>query len=77
MTSFALPAKVVFVHIILGMTSIAAGRSLYLLFHGFVMAGQAFQRLMGAIQLEFGVLVVIEIPNLPVPAVMAARAFRS
>ena len=41
------------------------------------MAGHAFERFMGAIEFEFRVFVMIEIPNLPIAAIVATRAIRA
>ena len=39
------------------------------------MASSALQGLVGAVQLKFRVFVMIEVPNFPVAAIVATRAF--
>lgn len=62
MTTFALAAEAAVVYILSFMTTDASAGKAEFAWHRAGVAGHAFQPLMPAVELEFGALVVIEIP---------------
>lgn len=75
MAAFALVPKIIVMYIIFCMAGIASHRGFSIFFHGFGVAGRALQGLMSAIQFKFRVFVMVEVPNSPVAAIVATRAF--
>jgi len=77
MASFALTSKVSAVGIIVFMTGVATCRLLDFQFHGFVVALPAAEILVGTVQLEICLLIMLKKPYTPVVRVMTLLAVRA
>jgi len=77
MASITLPAESAVVNIVARVAACAGRRRGEFAGHGPGVAGKALQALVGTVENEFGALVVIKIPTLPVGRVVAGLAARS
>ena len=74
MAAFALPAEIAFVHVLLLMATGASTGKADFPADRLFMTCHTFQALMSPVQLEMGAPIVVEVPDFPVPAVVAGCA---